>query len=451
MESDLTGQLVGYRVLRRLGGGEHSTTFLGREIAPSGGPDSTVRDSVSDDMQPATVQEPVECVAIRVFEASADAAALAREIRALCAVRGGGVPALYDVATLPDGRVALVEERLSGISAGRMLHQLNRIEAGEAVTIIAPVVAALAELHSLDLVHTGLSLATISFAASGRPVLTGLGDLVDATPRRADQGAAQSVPDRSDLIRADYTRLTAVMRAVFEHLDNGTARNRRAEPLAAWFEMATTAIPFLPCLGELERRLFEWAPGAPLRAVQSPAGQRSSDPTAAVRDGAVLASREEDGTGDVVDSGPRRLGVVAALLRAMMNELWSVGRVVRQGAPPVSRSAVNTIEQRTPIHRRFAAWLRRKRSPLIVASLLAAAVLVLVLTVVPSSRDDTRVASTQNGALPTIPDNADADPVVDDDAMVSGDDPVAATSVLLKRRDTCIQEVSLSKRLAANT
>ena len=35
--------------------------------------------------------------------------------------------------------------------------------------------------------------------------------------------------------------------------------------MAAWFEATTAEIPFRPCLGELERRLFEWAPASAVR------------------------------------------------------------------------------------------------------------------------------------------------------------------------------------------
>ncbi|MFT2816415.1 hypothetical protein [Leifsonia sp. A12D58] len=427
MDLESVGGLVGYRVLRRLGAGGHATVYLGRDLGLSEriGADSTDGPLAAD-------QEMPECVAIRVFDPSADPMAIAREIRALSSMIGGGVPQLHDVATLPDGRVAIVEETVSTASVGAMLSEWRRIEAGEAVTIIAPVVAALAELHALNLVHTRLSLATVSLTRAGRPVLTGLESLMDVTPRMVNQAPPSVGHDRMDLIRADYCRLTALIRAVFEFLENSSALNRRAEPIAAWFEMATTAVPFLPCLDELERRLFSWAPGAPIRLANTPVRQRQPDLATAARDGVVRA------TGHAVESDDELLrvpdkagGLLATMARALMSELWAVGRVARPAA-----------RQTTQLRARAARWLRLKRNPLIVASALAAAALVLVLTVPPSKggaatspkSSVTPIASPQDDALADSPD----------DELLSADDPIAATAVLLKRRDACIQEASLS-------
>ena len=400
MDLDLAGGLAGYRVLRRLGTGLHSTIYLAREVDSPPGPTR-----LTDDGPYLSEQPPAAGVAIRVFDASAPPEAVAREVRALCSMTGG-VPQLYDVATLPDGRVALVHERLAGVSVARLLSEWNHIEPGEAVTIIAPIVAALAELHSLDLVHTGLSLATISLAGSGRPVLTGLAALIDAPPRSAGSDPEPNRPERADLIRSDYDRLTAVMRAAFDYLDDSSNLNRRAEPIAAWFEMATTALPFVPCLDELERRLFAWAPGAPLRQTSSHTRTAASiDLAAAARDGVVLTAP------DVAESdGPAK------------------------GAAPVAGSL--------GLLPRLQAWVRSKRNPLIVAAMLTTAGVVLALTILqppPGAGDE---ASGVHDAPPaTSPITRPDDDV--DDASLAGDDPVAATEVLLRRRNACIQAASL--------
>jgi hypothetical protein len=72
-------------------------------------------------------------------------------------------------------RVALVLDLLEGGSLAALLARRGRLRAGEVVTAIAPVAAALAHAHEHGVVHGDLSPGNIVFTAEGRPVLTDLG------------------------------------------------------------------------------------------------------------------------------------------------------------------------------------------------------------------------------------------------------------------------------------
>ena len=72
-------------------------------------------------------------------------------------------------------RVALVLDLLEGGSLGALLAVRGRLSPGEAVTVCAPVAAALAHVHAHGVVHGDLSPGNIVFTAEGRPVLTDLG------------------------------------------------------------------------------------------------------------------------------------------------------------------------------------------------------------------------------------------------------------------------------------
>ncbi|TFD46008.1 hypothetical protein E3T33_05930, partial [Cryobacterium sp. TMT1-2-1] len=235
--------IAGYRVVRRLGSGRRAVVYLGHAGPGAGRP-------TGEGAGRAVV------VALKVFGPEADPASVEREIRALSRCPAGLLPALLDVATLPDGRVCLVLERLAGTSLSRHLACVDTIGPGEAVTILAPVVTALSALHAAGYAHDGLSQASVLFDASGRPVLAGLGGLRDLPPAGRP---------RIPALRANYLRLGILVRGVFDCLDAEDPASPAAGQLASWFEDAARAAPFQPCLDGLERRLFDWAAATPVR------------------------------------------------------------------------------------------------------------------------------------------------------------------------------------------
>ncbi|MEO6199807.1 MAG: hypothetical protein ABIX44_01450, partial [Cryobacterium sp.] len=232
--------LAGYRVVRRLGSSGRADVYLGH-AGHGDTPEGAGR---------------AAGVALKVFGAETDPASIEREIRALSETQAGRLPELLDVATLPDARVCLVLERLAGPPLSRYLGSIDRIEPGEAVTILAPIVTALSALHEAGFAHEGLSQSTVLFDGRGRPVVTGLGALGDLPPT----GMA-----RTPALRADYVRIGLLVRGVFDCLDPLGSAAPTADHLATGFEQASTVVPFRPCLHELEQRLFDWSPATAVR------------------------------------------------------------------------------------------------------------------------------------------------------------------------------------------
>jgi len=380
-----------------------------------------------------------EAVAIKMFRHGADPASVEREIAALGGGPSGCLPRLIDVGTVADGRVVVVMERLGGGTVGSFLvRRSNQLRPGEAVTLIAPVVVALAAVHAMGFAHATLSPGTVTLNEDGRPVLTGLGGLRDLAPfgpRGTGPGATTN--SRLDQIRADYARLTVFMRAVFDQLDRTTSAARQSEFLAAWFEGATAAVPFHPCLDELERRLFEWAPAVPLMRDRD--GHVAREVPGRVVLPGVENLAEARPTGDGMpdaDSGSahrsapvRRLAEWLAILH-LPDDIAStvVGGLDVSPLASVITGARNRI--------------MAKRRALTVAGCVATATTVLALTLLqptgpqgeqgmPDSRPPTAGAQPVSAAPSDAPDSASA-------AAIAGDDPVAAIPHLLAARFACL-------------
>jgi len=417
---ELGTTIAGYRLIRRLGGGSHSDLYLGHADIPAGHADAAV--------------------VVKVFRPGTDHDLITTQLAALTAGPAGGLPQLIDLATLPDDRVVLVLERIDGPALSAVLDRRPRIAPGEAVTILAPVIVALAHLHNAGFAHETLGQATVRFQLDGRPRLTGLGGLRrlpgfpvpgrhEAAPALPAAEHRAGLPRRFDLVRADYTRLARLAHDVVDHLPATDAPARRVEALLAWFEMTATAVPFQSSLEELERRLFAWAPASPVRLAEPvtpplvPARIEPPDP-------APAASGDEQGSAQA-----------PGLLRRLEGVL---------DHDPVQQM------------RRFTHdWLARQRGPLIVLVCLAAAATVLGLTLMPSTA--TERAPTTEGAIPsraevaaaprtaaptspaaprtaTSPSPAEKAPPV---GAINGPDPVRAAAALLAGRHGCLAAASV--------
>ncbi|HSP53491.1 MAG TPA: hypothetical protein VLO00_11410, partial [Cryobacterium sp.] len=123
--------IAGYRVLRRLASSGRADLYVG--VAPPGA-NSPGRSPVP--------------VVLKVFHPATEDLSVEREVRALTTLTPGRLPTLVDVGTLPDGRTCLVLEQLTGGALNGLLEGGRPIHPGEAVTILAPVAAALVELQA---------------------------------------------------------------------------------------------------------------------------------------------------------------------------------------------------------------------------------------------------------------------------------------------------------------
>lgn len=409
--------IAGYRVVRTISAGERATIYLGHS-------DHGSHDRV---------------VAIKVFHPGTDSASIEREITALANCRAGCLPQLIDVASLPGGSVALMLERLGGGTVGSLLHRRGTVQPGEVVTILAPISVALAALHTAGFAHTTLSQGTVTLDATGRPVITGLGGLRELPPHTR-AGVGRDGRSRNDLVRDDYARLTILMRGVFAHLDGGTLAARQSEYLAAWFEGAISAVPFLPRLDELERRLFEWAPASPIaQAASDPAARNSpsrvgsspppDDTDARARDGLsapATAATETTAARELPPPRARRLRQWLGVLHLPDDLAVTLLRAV-DGSPLAEHG------------RRLRTRLHGRRRMVLVAGSIAVATTAIALTFLPQSAEPTAPSGyprPESDGVEPFGGGVDSDPGAR--AAVLGDDPVAAVPHLLAARSACL-------------
>jgi len=447
--------LAGYRVVRRLAAGDHSDVYLGYSATPG--------------MVP---------VALKVFRPDADPDSIERQIRVLCQSPENQMVRLIDVATLSDERVCLVQERLDGRTLARLLTDRGNIATGEAVTLLAPVVAALAALHDSGLRHGAIGPAAILLHRSGRPLLGGL-------------SAVSDLPDiptaRLRVLRDDYAGVAGLLRDVFAHLDAGAeagGSTREAGLLVDRFEARIALTPFRPGLAELERELFGWAAAAPVRL--------GAPETAGAPPAAVTPARVPDAVGGVPGAHrPGRHRVTAPdRVRAHLRRghragggatdaytsvdlipdgARSAGREAFLGLPgdaialvrDLSGSAWQLLDGQPGerLRARISTVLRVRRRPVLVAGLVGLSAVVLALTLLPpgglSSRGQeaprdrgTAAASSPalsaSGAPPAAGSTvASGGTANGDSAERTGDDPVRAVPGLLHARADCLAQASI--------
>ncbi|WEO79150.1 serine/threonine-protein kinase [Cryobacterium sp. SO2] len=377
--------LAGYHLIRRIGTGSSSEVFLARPPEPGG-----------------------VTVALKVFGRAAAPAAIDRQIRGLVGAGPAVLVGLRDTATTADGRVCLVLDHLPGPSLDRLLAARGRIAAAEVVTIAATVTASLQVVHEAGLSHSLVRPECIRFDGRGRPVLLGLGALVDLP-----EGAA-GVPLRRDAA----VGLAGFVRILLDYLDPADPGTAGAPALLAEFEAATVARPFPSTLTGLEAALFAWATAGPVRDAVYGAVHGAVH-------GAIAESPLPGSPAAPVPVSPPVPPVAAP---------WA-----RVGLIPALR-------------RRMAGFMPRHRiaSPPVVLGLgLAVVLLVAGLTVVPVLRPaPTGAAPVSSATEPAEPgkpgESAKAVPGADADrTIIEADDPAAAVLVLLRRRDECLAAASV--------
>lgn len=120
-----------------------------------------------------------------------------REAGLLAAVSHPNVVQLREVVS-DHGDPVLVLDHLPGGSLASLLARRGRLDAGEVVSIIAPLAAALAYAHDEGLVHADVTPSNILFTDRGRPVFTDLG-IARVLGEAAD---VQATPDYVDPVVA---------------------------------------------------------------------------------------------------------------------------------------------------------------------------------------------------------------------------------------------------------
>ena len=412
LEPDVTLALIaGYRVVRRVASSERSDVYVG--VAP-------VRPTVT--AAGGAVPEPNDRgvpVILKVFRSAAEQSGVEREVRALTMLGSGQLATLLDLGTLPDGRTVLVLEHVTGGSLSRHLEQQRWVRPGEAVTILAPVVAALAQLHRIGLVHTGLNLSSVLFDSTGRPVVTGLGalrDLPGPGPRRTDALGS---------VRAQVGLLVC---AVLDQVHPGDAAGDARQALSRWCaplglrERAST-------VDELEHLLFAWAEAVPVRPNRGRARAGATQPEVS---GQLLRRALPDahtGQPPTASAGgrERQSGFERALYA-----LSSHGRAVAV--------RLRTLKMPEPLSRTISAGRFARRGPLFLAVAVAVATAGLAFIAFGTPK----TMNAPKAQTPSISaSSAHATPADLTDEAVSDDDPVLAVPALLERRSQCLHEASV--------
>ena len=157
---------AGYRIVRKLGSGSRADVYLGH----AGG------------AEPRTA-------ALKLYLPTTPPASIDAELRALAAASHAHTVQLRDLSGGTDGRPVVVLERLELGSLAQLLAQRGQLAAGEAVTILAPLAAAVVAMQASGVTHGAIAASRVLFRESGAPVLAGFGHATVGEPTDADRRA----------------------------------------------------------------------------------------------------------------------------------------------------------------------------------------------------------------------------------------------------------------------
>lgn len=112
-------------------------------------------------------------VAVKIV--SGDPVALAREVDAARSLKIPHVVPVQGLVALDDGRFAVVMDVMGGGSVREVVATRGHLSAGEAITVLVPIAAALGALHAHGVVHGDVSPDNVLLDLRGRPALADLG------------------------------------------------------------------------------------------------------------------------------------------------------------------------------------------------------------------------------------------------------------------------------------
>ena len=365
-------EVGGYRVLRKLGDGARAEVLLGH---PSGDdPDST----------PA---------ALKRYRREITDESVFGEIEALQRAAGPHVVEVIDVATCADGARLLILERLGGITLARLLADRGALSPGEAITVLAPIGAALSRLHRAGVVHGAVGAEAVLFDSAGAPVLARFGRASLITP-----GLPVAALELELGVLADRLAFSALVE-----------------------RLLPAALPDSASLDpeQLGERLFDLADAQPVDLSRS--GDTEQQAVAArLFTGSPVP--EPGGGGN--DGRGRR---AAAFLAALGAPEWTDDLVVRVSA----------------ILARLRASLAQVRARMWVVAggvLVALVTAAFVVPSAPAGSPDSGPSATP-GAPSGVPSGDTRE--VAAPGSIGGDDPVAAAAALLAARQGCIRDLSV--------
>jgi eukaryotic-like serine/threonine-protein kinase len=426
----LEGRLVGYRLLRRIATGDRADLYLAVADADPDA-DADPEDAAHDGASAATLP----LVAVRVYPADADDAIITTEIEAMSSDASGTLPRLIDVATLDDGRCCVVVERIGGPTLSRLLIE-RTVSAGEAVTILAPIVVAIEGLAEQGLAHAALAASDILLDDAGRPRLIGLGGL-----RRAPASAAPG--ERIAQRRAGLGALAELI----EHVAASVRPANALDGVVEFLRDRLDARPFLPFEAELERRLFAVAAPEPVGGVMA----RSVQPRLP---GRVTAPHEITTTSAAGGADATSVSVTTDAPRTRLRQIFALAELPGGLTDRLADAADG--DHVAGLRRRMAGMLHRRGRSAAVGALLGGGALVLMLTLVPPATPDAErpsagVMSDPVASViePVAPDSPETSPTgvaapVEPPPIEQPENALEAGRRLLEHREECFATLDLA-------
>jgi tRNA A-37 threonylcarbamoyl transferase component Bud32 len=347
-------------------------------------------------------------VVVKVCRDIADSAAVRHEVAALASIASPHVVELLDVASSADRPTCLVLERIAGPSLSDWLRSRTIVEVGECVTVCVSVVRAVRAVHAAGWAHGDVAAASIRFDEGGCPVLLGFGSVGPATPSTlADDWRGCQV-----LVEALVRRAVDCAAADAERV--GAAVNRLAT-LADSAEYAAAA-------DLVESALFDLGPAGPVSLHTGVRDPLASNQTRTALSPAQFADDAGGGEPDVPVRSPRRnvIEIAAAIMEHGLSET---------------------------VRTRLSAILTRRRRPIVIGVVAAAALTMVALLTIPESpagQAEAGTGATPSGRItPTTMDARTPRPTHAPSAPAPSSspgpsDPVRAVARLLQRRHDCI-------------
>jgi len=257
------------------------------------------------------------------------------------------------------------------------------IGAGEAVTLLAPLAAAVLAVHESGFTHGSIAASRVLFRGSGAPVLSGFGSAATANPAGCE---------------ADNRSFASLALAALDRVP-------AASHLREWFAALSVYPDAL--LSEFSARLFELAEATPVRFAAD-STQVSNIP------GRVVATLQVESHGQVEP-------VVPVELRERVEPVETTTRTLMTDLAMRARAAAAPYLDRVP---------PRFRKPKYAAVAAGVAALLVAIAVIPAGGGTAALTPT------LAPTPAAAGAVVEDD-------PVAAFAELVPARNQCVRDLSI--------
>ncbi|HEY4224682.1 MAG TPA: hypothetical protein VGM70_02610 [Pseudolysinimonas sp.] len=417
-----TRELAGYRILRSLARDEQAEVLLGHRLLvdEDGGADGADGANGADGAD----RDAVETVAIKVLPATAESwESVMRLGAAFDRARGEHVVGLLDIDADED-TIRLVFERLTRGDLAALVRLRTGWEGGEAVTVLAPIVASVQRLHAAGVAHGALGPRTVMFRDDGAPTLIGFSAAELFAP-----GSPEVVLEQIAGVRKDRAAVRGLAVTILGRVSGGRAR--AAQSLLA----DVAGVDDESLLAFLAARLFEMASALPVRFDADEPGPDAASSTPRLVPLSSAAPAGDAGADGGPDARQRSRGVLAAALGRLVPEPL-VQRLVdaaeRSPAAPVARA----------LAQRWASWSSGRRR-IVLAGLVAALTVAVVTAVVPASGAAERAGSVALPTASTEPISGGPTPSRAGDPALGGDDPLAATAALLAARDRCLASLSV--------